>query len=176
MFTLNIPVPCDWEEQLQYLLMQADNDTVKRVYICSPLRADTNAHMQWNMIAARYFMFSVSRNMNCIARAPHAYLPLLLDDNIPRERAIALQVGQNLLEQCHALYVCGNCISNGMHGEIQYAARLNILIVVFHEELFLPVRKIVALSGADENLVRFDTTSEHMSLNFSSDMLVKEDH
>lgn len=46
------------------------------------------------------------------ARAPHAFLPMLLCDGVPSERAIALKFGIELLERSDVLLVCGNRISN----------------------------------------------------------------
>ena len=62
------------------------------------------------------------------AVAPHAYLPYLLDDRVPAERALALEFGQKLLTLCSRLVVYGARISDGMRKEIATAQQLGIPI------------------------------------------------
>ena len=45
-----------------------------------------------NMHSARAYMYYAMEKMGYAARAPHAYLPMLLCDRVPSERAIALLV------------------------------------------------------------------------------------
>lgn len=52
------------------------------------------------------------------ASAPHAYIPMILCDNIPSDRALALQFGLELLKDSDILLICGNRISSGMRGEL----------------------------------------------------------
>ena len=98
----------------------------KRVYICSPLRADSYPDMLRNMNRAQNYIEIAAGRYKCRAVAPHAYLPFILDDNEPDERALALDFGKKLLELCDVLIVCGDIISEGMRGEIEYAAELGI--------------------------------------------------
>lgn len=112
-----------WQQELMYQLASADRCR-KRAYICSPFRADTREQREKNLRTARAYMFYANKKMNMNAAAPHAYLPLLLCDEIPAERAIALRFGLELLEQSDVMLVCGNKLSNGMRGEIAKAALL----------------------------------------------------
>ena len=98
----------------------------KRVYICSPLRADSYPDMLRNMNKAQNYVEIAAGRYKCQAFAPHAYLPFILDDNEPDERALALDFGKKLLELCDVLIVCGDIISEGMHGEILHAVRLGM--------------------------------------------------
>lgn len=96
----------------------------QRLYICSPLSAPTGPGIRRNMLCARQYMELVAGHYGCRAVAPHAYLPELLDDQIPAERELALSFGKQLLYLCDALVICGDVISKGMAGEIALAARL----------------------------------------------------
>lgn len=98
------------------------------VYICSPLSAPTDEEIRRNMEKAKEYMAVVAKNFHCRTVAPHAYLPELLDDNIPAERELALSFGLSLLELSSVMVVCGNVISSGMKGEIEKAKKQEIPI------------------------------------------------
>lgn len=66
------------------------------------------------------------------ASAPHAYLPMILCDNIPSDRALALQFGPELLKDSDILLICGNRISR-MRGEVAHAIRLKMPMIAFDE-------------------------------------------
>ena len=87
-----------WQQELMYQLASADRYR-KRAYVCSPFRADTHEQCEKNLRTARAYMFYANKKMNMNAAAPHAYMPLLLCDEIPAERAIALRFGLEILEQ-----------------------------------------------------------------------------
>ncbi len=145
-----------WKDQLeaQYLAVSDESSAYKRVYICSPCTANTSAEVKSNVQAARFYMWYVFETWQLIARAPHAYLPILLSDKIPAERALALHFGLELLELSEMVFVCGNRMSSGMRGEISRAAELNIPITVFNDELILETRKLVTRAGGDKRLVQ----------------------
>lgn len=145
----------NWEQELAYQFLSNDRCR-KKAYICSPLSADRDECFVENMRTARAYMFYAMKNMNLAARAPHAYLPMLLCDRIPAERALGLQFGLRLMEHCDLMLVCGNRISRGMRGEIEQAVKLGIPMTVFDEELLHEARKIVTLSGGDKRSARLD--------------------
>lgn len=99
------------------------------IYICSPLSAPTRAEMLANAAKANTYMVLAEREFDCRAVAPHAYLPYLLDDRVPAERALALEFGQKLLAMCSQMVVYGSRISEGMKGEIATAQKLGIPIL-----------------------------------------------
>lgn len=144
-----------WQQDLMNQLASSDRCR-KRAYVCSPFSADTKEQMKQNLCAARAYMFYANKKMNMNAVAPHAYLPLLLCDEIPAERAIALRFGLELLEQSDLLLVCGNRISNGMRGEIAKAAHLRMQIVVFDQDLYPEVRKLVTQNNGKKHYVKLD--------------------
>lgn len=103
------------------------------LYICSPLSAPTRELIGENMRKAGQYAQLVSRQFGCRAIAPHSFLPEYLDDNIPREREVALEFGLSVLEISKAMIVCGNRISRGMAGEIRRAKELQIPVFLLVE-------------------------------------------
>ena len=95
-------------------------------YVCSPLSASSRAAMLANSAKANTYMVLAEREFGGKAVAPHAYLPYLLDDRIPEERALALEFGLKLLGLCDRIVVFGEVISEGMRGEIAYAEKLGL--------------------------------------------------
>ena len=144
-----------WQQELMYQLASTDRCR-KRAYVCSPFRADTREQCEKNLRTARAYMFYANKKMNMNAAAPHAYLPPLLCDEIPAERAIALRFGLEILEQSDVMLVCGNKLSNGMRGEIAKAALLRMPITVFDEGLYLEVQKLVTQNNGNKKSVKLD--------------------
>ena len=141
-----------WENRLDEQMLTY-NRCKKKAYICSPLGAENKKMILQNMKNAKAYMLYASENLDCTARAPHAYLPALLCDKIPAERALALEFGLKLLEQSEMLFVCGNRISNGMQSEIAKATKLKMDIWVFDEELYVHTKKIVTQNGGSKSNV-----------------------
>ena len=159
-------LPKNWESKLEYeLLLEQRNMYTKRAYICSPCSNDSKKTVYRNMRAARFYMYCVKNELGFIARAQHAYLPALLNDMMPLERAQALRIGLQLLESNDFVLVCGDRITSGMHGEIKHAAKLGIPIMVFHSETYINVRKIVTRAGADKGLISFESKYPQLSMN-----------
>ena len=99
------------------------------VYVCSPLGAETPDGIMKNMKKARLYMGTISEKYNCRAIAPHAILPVFLDDRVPEERALGLKFGLDLLKICKKVVVCGMVISEGMQKEIEFAQKLGIPVI-----------------------------------------------
>ncbi len=98
-------------------------------YVCSPLSAPSRADMLVNAAKACTYSKWAEEEFGGRAVAPHAYLPYLLDDRIPAERALALEFDLKLLAMCDQLVVYGPCISSGMKAEIEYATKLGIPVM-----------------------------------------------
>lgn len=98
-------------------------------YVCSPLSAATRAAVLSNAARAMSYMTLAEQEFGERAVAPHAYLPYLLDDHIPEERALALEFGQKLLSLCTRLVVYGTHVSAGMRKEIAMAQQLGIPVL-----------------------------------------------
>lgn len=163
-------LPENWEAELEYQLLLDQTDRYrKRAYICSPCSDSSKKAVHCNIRAARFYMHYATKKLCFTARAPHAYLSILLSDMIPAERALALRIGLNVLEANDFVFVCGNRITSGMRGEIEHAAKLSLPIWVFHPDLYVDVRKIVTRMGADKCLVT--NTPQHPKLSMSAEEL-----
>ena len=172
-------LPENWEVKLEYQLLLSQKDRYsKKAYICSPCSDSSKMAVYRNIRAARFYMYTAKNELHFTARAPHAYMPMLLSDNNPSERALALRTGLSIIESNDIVLVCGNKITSGMNGEIEYSAKLSIPIMVFHSEIYLEVRKIVTRMGADKQLVTHETHCKNLSLSaedlFSTQMITGE--
>lgn len=152
-----------WQQELMYQFLVEDK-CKKKAYVYSPYSAEDNEGMLQNMRTARAYMFYALKQMGMCARAPHAFLPMLLCDGVPSERAIALKFGIELLERSDVLLVCGNRISNGMKSEIANAAMLRMPIIVFDDMLYLEVQKLVTQKNGDKKTVKLESNHIPMSL------------
>ena len=147
-------IPENWQNELEKLCFQNKRDLCrKRAYICSPCRADTQEGVIDNMKAARFYMYCAHTDLHMNASAPHAYLPTILCDSVPAERALALHFCLRLVETGGIMLVCGNRITSGMKEEISHAAKLGMEIQVFNASLYVDVQKIATKAGADKKLV-----------------------
>ncbi|BDF35907.1 hypothetical protein CE91St62_39680 [Lachnospiraceae bacterium] len=106
----------------------------KKAYICSPLSAPTKQEMIENMLMARQYMQKIREKFGYRTYAPHAYLPELLDDHLPEERAVALSFGLEVLRLCDALIICGKRISSGMNEELYQVLLLKMEVYWYDEE------------------------------------------
>lgn len=161
---------CDgYDQKLESQFHRPDRSR-KKVYICSPF-SDTDPVKQMdNMRRARLYMLYAYEHMGYLARAPHAYLPMLVCDTIPAERAMAIRFGLELLEQSDLLLVCGTELTKGMRGEITHASKLGIPIITFDDDLYVQTRKLVTQSGAAKQLVKLDRN--HPVLGLGSALIV----
>lgn len=89
---------CEGYDKLLERQFQKPDRTKKKVYICSPFSDPDPDKQRDNMRRARLYMLYANEHMGYLARAPHAYLPMLVCDRIPAERAMALRFGLELLE------------------------------------------------------------------------------
>ena len=141
----------------------------KQAYICSPLRADKTEDLLLNMHNARAYMCYALFKMGMPARAPHAFLPMLLCDAVPAEREMALRIGLKFLEMSDTVFVCGNRVSEGMKGEIVHAAFLGKEIWVFDNAILNEVYKIVSdAPHGDVSKIIYDNNHQFMSLTGSA--------
>ena len=132
----------------------------ERAYICSPLHAETDEKMQANMFAAYLYMQYASATMGYSAKAVHAFLPNILNDNNLEEREQALNLGLQILEKSDILMVCGNLLSEGMKGEITQAAEKGKRIIVFNENLLSDTINFLSERRVKRAEVELDTDNE----------------
>ena len=86
------------------------------IYICSPLKGD----IQQNIDNALEYCRRVTFEGN-VPIAPHAYFTSFLDDTVPHERRVGMEMGMELLKHADEVQVFGDRISEGMKNEIAYA-------------------------------------------------------
>ena len=155
----------NWEQRLEMQFLKNDRCR-RRAYVCSPLNVEDDAGFLRNMHTARAYMYYASEKMGMYARAPHAYLPMLLCDKLPSERALALSFGLSLLENSEVILICGNRLSSGMKGEIAYAVLFQMPMMVFDEGLYHEVQKEITKHGGNKRFVQLDR--ENFVMGFSS--------
>lgn len=111
----------------------------KLIYICSPLRPQSldpdEADMELfeNLFRARNACELV-KNLGAIPVCPHLYFPQFLDDELPEERELGMQLALAALRRCHAVYVFSEHITPGMVREIAEAAKRDIPVKMLYEE------------------------------------------
>ncbi|WP_299966762.1 DUF4406 domain-containing protein [uncultured Oscillibacter sp.] len=98
----------------------------KLIYIASPLSGDVERNLDFARQACRY---AISQDVTPFA--PHLLYTQMLDDGDPAERQLGIDMGNQMLEMCEELWLCGDRVSAGMEGERKLA-----------ESLGIPVRQI----------------------------------
>jgi hypothetical protein len=93
---------------------------VKRVYVCSPYRGDTQANVARAVALCREIALAGDAPL-----AVHAFLPEALDDADPEERALGQAVGLAWLAVADEVLVAGP-LSEGMRREIEAATQMGI--------------------------------------------------
>lgn len=140
-----------WELRCDAIFQAHNNDAIK-AYICSPLKADTLDGVRKNMLTAKAYMLYALEVLGIYAYAPHAFLPVFLCDEHPNERKLALQIGKFALALSSLVYVCGDCITEGMKGEIIYAAKLGKQIYTFNVAMHAEVAQILLAHNLNTGL------------------------
>ena len=91
------------------------------IYVASPLSGDVEKNIEYAREACRAVMDSGHAFF-----APHLLYPSFLDDTVPEERKLGMDMGLAVLENCDELWAFGPRISAGMAAEIEHAERLGI--------------------------------------------------
>ena len=98
------------------------------VYIASPLSGDVEQNLEFARKACR---FAIEQEVTPFA--PHLMYTQMLDDSSPGARQLGIEMGNQMLELCDELWLCGDRISEGMANEKALA-----------EQIGIPVRQISA--------------------------------
>ncbi len=106
----------------------------KLVYIASPLSGDVEQNLDFARQACRY---AIAQGVTPFA--PHLLYTQMLNDNDPEERQLGLDMGNQMLELCQELWLCGDRISAGMAGEQKLAEELGIAVCHVSTEDILDV-------------------------------------
>lgn len=91
------------------------------VYIASPLAGDVEENLELARDACRYAI-----GQGVTPFAPHLLYPQLLDDGVPEDRQLGMELGHRMLRLCDELWLCGDQLSPGMAEERDLAKQLGI--------------------------------------------------
>lgn len=111
---------------------------MKLVFVCSPYRGDVEIN---TLRAKRYCRFVYTEG--AVPFAPHLHNPQFLNDFIPEEREIGINMGVEVLKRCDELWLFGDLLTEGMELELVYAIKNNIAVRYFTdkcEEVFEAMR------------------------------------
>lgn len=102
---------------------------MRKVYVCSPYRAEDDAQLDRNIDYAQMLTKqAIAAGLAPIT--PHLYMTQCLNENKPEERAAGMSAGLALLESCDFIMVgIEYGISEGMSGEIKRADELGLDVV-----------------------------------------------
>ena len=89
------------------------------IYVASAYSGDVKENSER---AKRYCVHVI--NEGGVPIAPHLLFTQFLDDSVPHERKLGLDLGLKLLERCDEVWVFGD-VSEGMKREIEKAEELN---------------------------------------------------
>lgn len=138
---------------------------MKQVYIASPLRGDYDANIR---NAVKYCRLVAESGV--LALAPHIIFSQWCNDAIPEQRERGLKLGLELLAHSEELWVMGEQISEGMRGEIAFAAEHGIPTFFMREPTVPQYYPI----SADKNhlLSRMDCTPDGAKENYEGEMIL----
>ena len=103
---------------------------MQQVFICSPYRGD----IEHNTEVARY-AGHIAAVTGYVPVIPHLLYPQFLDDNIPDERILGIQLGAELLKASDMMWLIGSKITKGMKYELEIAKKMRIPIRCYDEQL-----------------------------------------
>lgn len=90
---------------------------MKKVYICSPYRGDTETNIQ---NAQNYCRAAVEQG--CLPIAPHLFFPQFMDDDDLKEHESSMNMARELLFMCDEIWVFGKDYPTvGMKQEMNWA-------------------------------------------------------
>lgn len=99
---------------------------MKRIFVCSPFAGPTPEVIAFNVEIARRLCAEVLAAGHA-PYAPHLYLPQILDDNDPAQRAMGIAAGHAWLEACDEVWcwsMNGGFVSAGMDADLRVAMKL----------------------------------------------------
>ena len=121
-------------------------------YVCSPLSAPTRAEMLANAAKASTYMMKAEQEFGNRAVAPHAYLPFLLDDTAPEERALALEFGQDVYKRQGLQALLVRRILNPSKAD---SALFEAVIEMFSTQLYKDAGIVVVRLDPDHDLTNW---------------------
>lgn len=126
-----------------------DPEKARRMFICSPLRSDTEEGMAMHLaLAAAACLDAFTEGW--LPVAPHLYFPLFLPDRAAPCRYYGMQAGKMLMAGCDAMrvYQIDGKLSEGQEEEVRHAAMILALEQEIIDMTQDQVRQYLALSAA----------------------------
>ncbi len=100
-----------------------------KVFICSPFRGDIKENTK------KAIGYAKMAAMNGpIPVAPHLIFPLFLDENIPIERMMGIEMGLELMDICDEVWVFGFTLTEGMKLELEHAKVKQIPVRLYDDD------------------------------------------
>ena len=96
---------------------------MKLIYVASPYAGDIELNTAFAREACQFV-----KNEGHAFFAPHLLYPQVLDESIPADRQLGLDMGKEVLGWCDELWVFGDTVSPGMEQEIIMAQKSEIPI------------------------------------------------
>lgn len=122
---------------------------MKKVYICSPHRGDTETNVQ---NARKYCRAAVE--LGCLPIAPHLLFPQFMDDDDLAERKAAIEMDFDLIGVCDEIWVFGiDNPSEGMRKEILWAEDTSVPVLDGFEMIGESKKKSTIADASDNELV-----------------------
>lgn len=109
----------------------------KVIYVCSKYKGNVKE----NTKRAIEYCRAIYKEGH-IPIAPHLYLPRFLNDNDPKEREQALELGLKALKHCDEIWVFDSDISSGMQLEIDFAEKHKIPITYVQGAIYLMKKRL----------------------------------
>ena len=94
---------------------------MKLIYVASPLSGNVEANIEYAKEACRAVI-----NSGYAFFAPHLLYPSVLDDAVPAERKLGMDMGLTMLAKCDELLAFGPRISKVMEAEIRMGKKLHM--------------------------------------------------
>lgn len=126
---------------------------MKLIYVASPYAGDIEKNTEFAKKACRHAM-----EQGYAFFAPHLLYPSILNENVPEQRQLGIDMGLTMLAHCDELWCYGDRISHGMMMEIEEAQSLGI-----------PVRRVMEqengfVIGREKTAVQAETPTMAMAV------------
>ena len=113
-----------------YALARKHNTGPKLVYICSPLRGDVKANVEFARKKAREVFWEGN-----IPVCPHMMFPPIADPSDPVQDGAAMGMCKKLIDRCDEVRVYGPEWTAGMWDEIRYAGKMKVPVITDQKEI-----------------------------------------
>ena len=122
---------------------------MKKVYICSPYRADTKEKLRENVEAAKRLSRRAALEGNLVF-CPHLCYPQFLNDCDEAEREMGMKAGLELLGMADEVWMLAGAVSAGMAAEIAKASELGIPVITMCDPMVAEEHLLAAIMCGED--------------------------